>query len=132
MSDKPSDQIRLTPLTPQEIGVRNGGKFVTLDKQGRLSLSSELRRELGVLGVPAHLYVSKDVAQKVIGVVKHDVIGKPVNAALMKMDKRGYANGRPLLRQFGLPQVEGPYRFEYIGKIDSEGAYWHAFRYNTK
>jgi hypothetical protein len=124
-----NERITLTPLTPEDFGGRRGGKSVTLDKQGRLSLSSALRRELGITGMPAFVYVSSNVEQKVIGIVKADVVTTPPNAKQAKVDKRGYTNGKPLLDKFGLPQVGGPYRFEYLGKIDSNGADWHAFRF---
>jgi hypothetical protein len=127
-SKNANERITLTPLTPEDFGGRRGGKSVTLDKQGRLSLSSALRRELGIAGMPAFVYVSSNVEQKVIGIVKADVVTTPPNAKQAKVDKRGYTNGKPLLDKFGLAQVGGPYRFEYLGKIDSNGADWHAFR----
>ena len=123
-----SNRIELTPLTHEDFGGRRGGKSVTLDRQGRLSLSSALRRDLGIAGLPAHIYVSSNVEQKVIGIVKADVITSPPNAKQAKVDKRGYTNGKPLLDKFGLAQAGGSYRFEYIGKLDSNGADWHAFR----
>jgi hypothetical protein len=128
-SNNDPNRITLTPLTPEDFGGRRGGKSVTLDKQGRLSLSSALRRELGITGMPAFVYVSSNVEQKVIGIVKADVVTTPPNAKQAKVDKRGYTNGKPLLDKFGLPQASGPYRFEYLGKIDSNGADWHAFRF---
>jgi hypothetical protein len=123
-----NEKIQLTPLTPEDFGGRRRGKSVTIDKQGRLALSTDLRRELAILGMPALVYVSLDVAQHVIGVVKSDVVTSPPNAKQAKVDKRGYTNGKPLLDKLGLTQAGGPYRFEYVGKIDSGGVDWFAFR----
>lgn len=121
-------KINLTPLTSEDLGGRRGVKAITLDKQGRLSLSSALRRELGIAGRPAHIFVSIDLAQRVIGIVKHDAVTSVVNAAQVKIDKRGYTSGKALLDKFGLAQKSGPYKFDYVGKLDSAGADWHAFR----
>jgi hypothetical protein len=124
-----SERITLTPLTLDDVGGRRGGKSVTLDKQGRLSLSRALRRELVIYDMPAYIYVSLNVEQRIIGIVKADVVTTPPNAAQLKVDKRGYTNGKPLLDKLALTQAAGPYRLKPIGKIDSDGASWHAFRY---
>ena len=121
-------KITLTPLTVDDIGARRGARFVTLDKQGRLCLSRTLRRELGIVDRAEHIYVSVDLAQRVIGIVKSDVVNNVVGAGQLKVSKRGYATGRALLRKFGLTEADGPYRFDYVGKLDSGGADWFAFR----
>ena len=121
-------KITLTPLTVDDLGARRGARFVSLDKQGRLSLSRTLRRDLGILDRAEHIYVSVDLAQRVIGVVKSDVVTNVVGAGQLKVSKRGYATGRALLRKFGLTEAGGPYRFDYVGKLDSGGADWFAFR----
>jgi hypothetical protein len=121
-------KITLTPLTVDDIGARRGARFVSLDKQGRLSLSRTLRRDLGIVDRAEHIYVSIDLAQRVIGVVKSDVVTNVVGAGQLKVSKRGYASGRALLRKFGLSEADGPYRFDYVGKLDSGGADWFAFR----
>jgi hypothetical protein len=124
-------KITLTPLTVDDLGARRGVRSVTLDKQGRLCLSRTLRRDLGIVDRSEHIYVSVDLAQRVIGIVKSDVVTNVVNAGQLKVSKRGYATGRALLRKFGLSEADGPYRFDYVGKLDSGGADWHAFRLNS-
>ena len=128
MSSNDASKINLTPLTTRDLGHRYGAKALTLDKQGRLALSASLRRELGIGGRSAHIYVSLDVAQRVIGIVKSDVVTSVPDAAQLKVDKRGYTRGKALLAKLALTQAEAPYKFDYLGKLDSNGADWHAFR----
>jgi hypothetical protein len=123
------ERIELTPLTPEDVGGRRrGARFVTLDSQGRLSLSAGLRDEWAIRGLPTQVYVSVNHAQKIIGVVKADLVTQVPNAALLNVDKRGYCRGQALFDKLGLDRTGAPYRFEYVGKIDSNAANWWAFR----
>ncbi|MGM0836026.1 MAG: hypothetical protein ACQEV7_07705 [Bacillota bacterium] len=124
-----NDRIRLTPLTPADIGAKTRGKYVTLDSQGRLMLSAEFCREIGIFKLPARLALSYDVKSKTIGIVKQDVERVP-NAYVVKTDKRGYisSGGRAVADKLALPMNMAPYKFAYIGKLDDTGVNWYAFK----
>ncbi|AYA77355.1 hypothetical protein DOE78_18930 [Bacillus sp. Y1] len=115
------------PFEPIQL-TRNNGASITLDKMRRLRLSSGAKSELK-LAPYQHVYVSVDVENKRIGVVRMDVAKLPGHAAI-KMDKRGYlgtASGKAVASKLALTDEDLPAVFSFIGKTDEGGAYWATF-----
>ena len=127
-------QFNLQPITPKDVNGqgRRGGVWITLDKQGRLSLSSEYRNKLGIRGFSAPVYIAVDPAQMVIALVKQDVTRTVANAASMKVNRDGYVYGGAVFEKLALKKSDGPYRFEFLGAIDHDGTRWDGFRLNTE
>lgn len=123
-------QFNLQPISPKDVNGqgRRGGVWITLDKQRRLALSAEFRRQLGIKGIPTQVYVAVDPAQMVIAIVRQDVTRTVANAASMKANVDGYIYGRSVFDKLSLKAENGPYRFEYLGKIDHDGIRWDGFR----
>jgi len=102
---------------------RNGSLTITVDKMGRLCLSSSLRRELGAFGSPIKLYVSYDKVNKRIGIAKTEVV-RLTDTIPYKFDgSRGYTMARNFLKANQIPH-DTAYRYEYDGKEDG----WLTFR----
>lgn len=123
-------QFNLQPISPADVNGqgRKGGLWVTLDKQRRLALSADYRRHLGINGITSNIYVAVDPAQMIIAIVKQDVTRTVVNAASLKANSDGYVYGRVMFDKLALKASGGPYRFEYVGKIDHDGTRWDGFR----
>lgn len=120
-------QFNLEPITPQDYRSRSGGIRLTLDKYGRLVLSSEYRKQLGIYGKPAYIYVAVDPAQKTVAIVRQDVTKTVANAKAIRVQARGEAQGRAVNEKLALKAGER-YHFEYLGKIDHDGTSWDGFR----
>lgn len=120
-------QFNLEPITPQDYRSRSGGIRFTLDKYGRLVLSSEYRKQLGIYGKPAFIYVAVDPAQKTVAIVRQDVTKTVANAKAIRVQARGEASGGAIVRKLALMEGER-YHFAYIGKIDHDGTSWDGFR----
>jgi hypothetical protein len=122
-------KIELKPITIADDGRRrNTGDVITLDKSRRLSLRLIVREKLAIEGRNAFVYISVDPANKVIGIVRQDAASALPGAKAMRVDKRGYTNGRAIYDKLALPIGGAPYYFEFIGEIDSGGAHWRAYR----
>lgn len=122
-----NERIRLTPLTEADVSRRRRGKYLTLDKYGRLMLSAEVRDMFGVRGLPVTFALSYDVKTRTVGLVRQDVEKVP-NTVTFKIDRKGYTNGRAIADKLALSPEDAPHRFEFIGKIDDGGVDWFAFR----
>lgn len=108
---------------------RRGGEWVTLDKQGRLALSVEFRKRLGIKGIGSvPVYIAVDPAEMVIAIVKQDVTRTVANAASMRVNRDGYVYGRAVFAKLALSTADAPHRFEYLGPIDHDGTRWDGFR----
>ncbi|WP_018755178.1 hypothetical protein [Paenibacillus terrigena] len=102
---------------------RNGSLTITVDKMGRLCLSSSLRRELDTDGKPISLYVSYDKVNKRIGIAKPTVV-RLTDVIPYKFDgPRGYTMARNFLKANQI-QHDTAYRYEYDGKENG----WLTFR----
>jgi bifunctional DNA-binding transcriptional regulator/antitoxin component of YhaV-PrlF toxin-antitoxin module len=114
-SAKPSELIpHSNPTRPLSI---------TVDRQGRICLSAEFRRKLGVKdGEHITLYVSYDKVNKRIGLAKPDII-RLVNIRPYNFDKRGYSYAKKFLRDNEIP-YDTALNYEYDG--DELG--WQTFR----
>lgn len=122
--DKP---IELTPLTPSDTSSRVRGKYLTIDKYYRLALSSGLRKEFNKTKIKFSIYVSYNVDRKIVAICDSELY-QPTNCALMKVDKRGYTNGKGIVNKLALDIAKAPIRFEDVGKIHLDGIVWRAFR----
>ena len=133
MANNETNRLRLTPITSADVGGSNHGKYITLDKQGRLMLSAALRRELAIDGVPAWLALSYDVKTRTIGIVKQDV-ERVANAQAIKVDTRGYTStgGRAVADKLAIDVRRGPFRFVDAGRLDDSGVYWRIFRLDAQ
>lgn len=100
---------------------------MTLDKYGRLVLSSEYRKQLGIYGKPAFIYIAVDPAEKIVAIVRQDVTKTVANAKAVRVQARGEASGNAIVRKLALTEGER-YHFAYIGKIDHDGTSWDGFR----
>lgn len=128
MANKESDKpIKLTPLTPGDALSRSRGKYLTIDKSRRLALSAGLRKELNKDGTTFSIYVGYNVDRKVLAICNSELY-QPSNCALLKVDKRGYTNGKGIVDKLSLDMTKAPIRFEDIGKIHADGIVWRAFR----
>jgi hypothetical protein len=111
--------------------VRKYGKFITLDKQSRIMLSAEFRREFASIQyekeIPFDILVFLEKSRKIIGIVNAEK-ERMVAGDKLRCDKRGYANGRDIAQAFRLDPRQGPYRFEYVGPSDHEGYRLDTFR----
>ena len=127
---KVKPQFNLEPITDVDVvgQGRRGGVWVTLDKQGRLALSSEYRAKIGIKGYSAHLYIAVDPAQMTIAIVKQDITRTVANAAALKVQKDGYVYARAVFAKLALKAEDGPYRFTYLGPIDHDGTRWDGFK----
>lgn len=113
-------------VTDHNDGDRQGGVFITIDKQRRLCLSSRLRKELSVDKLSSfYAYTAFDHENKRIAIVKQELAKKITNKAPAKFDKRGYTSASPILKQSGISDRELPIRFEYDGD-------YHDGEYNCK
>jgi hypothetical protein len=115
------------PFEPIQ-AVSRGGISLTIDKIGRIRLSSSARKELAVTPFTP-VIVSVDTENKRIGVVKQDLAKIP-KASVIRPDKRGYlgiATGKQVINKLALTDADLPAKFEYVGKVDEGTIYWHSF-----
>lgn len=97
---------------------------ITVDRYGRLCLSAEFRRLLGVSkGSHVKLYVSYDKVNKRIGLAKPDII-RLVGVRPYNFDKRGYTYAKRFFADNNIP-YDTAINYEYDG-VEQGG--WHAFR----
>jgi len=110
---------------------RNFGKYITLDKQGRIMLSAEFRREFSPIQyekqIPFDVFVFLEKSRKIIGIVNAEKERMVVGDKL-RCDKRGYANGKDIAQAFRLDPKHGPYRFKYEGRTGHEGYTLETFK----
>jgi hypothetical protein len=108
---------------------RSRGKYVTLDKFGRLMLSANLRDSLHTKGVPIRLQVALDPENKRIALQKPELVRKStVNVEPFKFDVRGYSPAKSVLEKFALPTGQ-TYKFTYAGDEFIEGERWLSFEF---
>lgn len=94
-------------------GSRSGEKFIAVDNQARLYLSSSLQRELGCVGREIELYVAYDKVNKRIAIAKPDIV-RQTGVNPMRFDaNRSYASARGFLRHNQIPAQ--PHRYYYDG-----------------
>ena len=106
---------------------RSRGKYVTLDKFGRLMLSANLRDSLHTKGVPIRLQVACDPDTKRIALQKPELVRKSAtNVEPFKFDVRGYSPARFIADKFALPKGQ-TYKFAYAGDEFIEGEKWMSF-----
>lgn len=110
---------------------RNFGKYITLDKQGRIMLSAEFRREFSPIQyekqIPFDVFVFLEKSRKIIGIVNAEK-ERMVASDKLRVDRRGYANGKDIAEAFRLDPKQGPYRFTYEGRSGHEGYTLDTFR----
>lgn len=131
MPKTPATQFTLQPISPRDVNGqgRRGGVWLTLDKQGRLALSVEFRKRLGIKGIGGiPVYIAVDPAELVIAIVKQDVTRTVANAASLRVNKDGYVYARAVFAKLALARADAPHRFEYLGKIDHGGTRWEGFK----
>lgn len=108
------------------------GKYVTLDKSGRLMLSSAVREAFNVKGVPIRLQVACDPETKRIAIQKPELVRKTtVNIEPFKFDKRGYSPARLIPDKLAMPKGQ-TFKFSYAGDEFIEGEKWLSFELVTK
>jgi hypothetical protein len=115
------------PFEPIQAASR-GGTSLTIDKIGRIRLSSSALREMA-LTTFTPVIVSVDVENKRIGVIKQDLAKIP-KASVVRPDKRGYlgiATGKQVIDKLALTDGDLPAKFEYVGKVDEGSVFWHSF-----
>jgi hypothetical protein len=115
------------PFEPIQTASR-GGTSLTIDKIGRIRLSSSARKELALTNFTP-VIVSVDVENKRVGVVKQDLAKIP-KATVVRPDKRGYlgiATGKQVVSKLALTDADLPAKFEYVGKVDEGSVFWHSF-----
>ena len=120
-------QFNLEPIAPSEINRRSRGVRITIDSDGRMTLSAEYRKMLGIMGVPQHLYIAVDPASKIIAIVRQDVTRSVPNAGSIRITHRGEVKVAAVAAKLAL-SGKGRHIFEYIGKIDHDGVSWDGFR----
>lgn len=98
-------------ISAPERGRGSNRMFVSIDSQGRLCLSSALRRELGCVGIPIHLYVGYDKVNRRIALAKPDVVRK-TDIRAYKFDTRGYTSATELINRHRLPTRAHRYYFD--------------------
>jgi hypothetical protein len=115
------------PFEPLTLTSR-GGVSLTIDKIGRIRLSSSARKEMA-LTTFTPVIVSVDVENKRIGVVKQELAKIP-KATVVRPDKRGYlgiATGKQVVSKLALTDADLPAKFTYVGKVDEGSVFWHSF-----
>jgi hypothetical protein len=115
------------PFEPIQVASR-GGTSLTIDKIGRIRLSSSALKSLA-LTTFTPVIVSVDTENKRIGVVKQDLAKIP-NASVVRPDKRGYlgiAAGKMVVDKLALTDADLPAKFQYVGKVDEGSIFWHSF-----
>jgi hypothetical protein len=115
----------------QRNSTRNLGRYLTLDRQGRIRPSAQFRREFSPVnyakGLPMDVYVFLEKSHKIVGFVSADM-ERMVTSDKLRFDKRGYASGRDIAEAFKLDIKAGPWRFDYIGKSAHEGYSLETFK----
>lgn len=116
----------MSPLIPISAGRGIGAKFLTIDKQLRLSFSSALRKELRLETGLDWVVLAVDPENKRIGVVRQDLAKVP-NVDAFKVDRRGYTSARRIVEKMALAGAEFPIRFVDGGNLDEAGQRWRVF-----
>lgn len=113
-------------IVPHSAPVRGRECYVTIDRMGRLCLSTGLRRELGIK-LPVKLYVGYDKVNRRIGIAKPDVV-RLVNVQPYSFDKRGCAIARRFVKDNGIDNSQAR-RYYYEGiEHGGENAGWMIFK----
>lgn len=89
----------------------NDFAYITIDNQLRLYFNVQARKMIGA----DRVVIGYDFANKRLIVGNPEVV-RPTNVRPHKLNKRGYASARPLVRKLMLPEESLPLRFEYVGK----------------
>lgn len=93
-------------------GSRSGEKFIAVDNQARLYLSSGLQDELGCRGREIELYVAYDKVNKRIAIAKPDVV-RLTGVNPMRFDaNRSYASARGFLHHNQIPARAARYYYD--------------------
>ncbi|MGC4375784.1 hypothetical protein WD019_02415 [Fictibacillus sp. Mic-4] len=115
----------LVPISSDQS--RSRGKYITLDKFGRLMLSSDLRKEFNINAMYPYLHVAYDVENHRIGIQKPDLVRKSATGIEpFKFDKRGYTYARNIVDKSGLPKNQ-TFKFVDAGHEFVEGERWRLF-----
>lgn len=117
----------MSPLVPiSNEGTRFGEKFITLDAHQRLCLSSALRKELNIDGVPAWIVLAYDIENHRIGIVKQELAKVP-NVKAFKVDQRGYTSAKYVIDKAKIDVATLPLRYVDAGFVDLNGQRWRTF-----
>lgn len=116
----------MSPLTPISAGGRFGQKFLTIDKQLRLSFSSALRKELRLESGLEWVVLAVDPENMRIGVVRQD-LAKVKNVDAFRIDQRGYTSARTIIDKLAINKASLPIRFVDGGNLDEDGQRWRVF-----
>lgn len=103
-----------------------GDKYVTVDKFGRLYMSSDLATDLGCKGLPFQAHVAYDATSDSLGLARPGTVNVTGSYAPATFDgKRRYASLRKFLGQFGLVTSDmEPIKYVFIEKSNG----WYVFR----
>ncbi|MFC9744170.1 hypothetical protein ACFVKC_40505 [Streptomyces noursei] len=97
--------------------------YITIDKQLRLYVSSKGRKLFGFKDkAPFEMYVGYDPVNKRLVIGKVDV-NSTANVKPFKFDRRAYASARPFIAKTDIDPKSLPLRFEYVGRMQSDGMY---------
>ena len=106
-----------------------GTKRLTIDRQGRIALSSALRKELNIdAQLSPWVTVLYDKEFDIWAIQKNEKLKKAPAAATTKVDKRGYISARSVLRRNRIDYRNGPIRYVFDGTISHEGESYLSFK----
>lgn len=94
------------------------GIFITLDKQFRLYLSSDARRET-MIDRGDKIVVGFDKANQRLVLAKAAVVRVP-NIKPFRLNEDSYVFARKIIHEIGVNPADLPIRFEFVGKDFSE------------
>lgn len=117
----------MSPLEPVSAS-HYGGKFITIDRQHRLMISAELRREFSSVGTDLRLHVAYDPENKRIGIAKPEMVRKSAtNSKPHKFDARGYTSAKSVMKKAGWTEITESLRFEDDGTEHVGNDKWRVF-----
>jgi hypothetical protein len=94
------------------------GIFITLDRQQRLYLSSDARRETTITP-GTDIIVGYDKANQRLVLAKSEIVRVP-NIRAFRLSDDSYIFARKIIHEIGVNPADLPIRFEYVGKDFSE------------
>ncbi len=108
---------------------RGHGRFITIDSQKRLMISSDIRRDMGLSNLMTPwIAVFYDKETHRIAIQKEELVKKAPVEAKTKVDKRGYFNARSVLDAASIDESRLPVRFYFDGDVSINGERFLAFK----
>lgn len=106
-----------------------GDKSVTIDKFGRIYLSSGMSKDLGAKGLPFKAHLAFDPDTDTIGIARSGTVAGTDDIAPVTFDaKRSYASVRPFLNKHKLKPEGKPNKYVFTEKKNG----WYCFRLAKK